>query len=343
MIRDLTPIQHALALAQTRNFARAAEVVHITQPALSRSIASLERDLGVRLFDRLTTGVELTAFGKLLIERGTQLIGDAALIKREIDLLGGLHVGSLSVAAGPYVSESLVGRVAARLLAKHPGLSIRVETMDAHDVVLGVVEARYDVGVASSARVGKEPKLVIEALEPHPVLLVCRPGHPLSGKKNLELAQVLKYPIVSGHMGGDAAQFAQANGASGQFDPQTGEFQPTIQVNSMSLAREIVSQSDAVLPATFGMVRDEIAIGRLARLDVDALPLLVRPCRFYRRGRTPSPAALTFMQILREADAEMTAVENDLMARAMPSKKPRREPLPQSSRTVVKTPRRRSH
>ena len=108
MIRDLTPIQHALALAQTRNFARAAEVVHITQPALSRSIATLERELAVRLFDRLTTGVELTAFGKLLIERGTPLI------KREIDLLGGLQTGSLTVATGPYASESLVGRVASR-------------------------------------------------------------------------------------------------------------------------------------------------------------------------------------------------------------------------------------
>ena len=118
MIRDLTPIQHALALAQTRNFARAAEVVHITQPALSRSIAALERELGVRLFDRLTTGVELTAFGKLLIERGTQLIGDVALIKREIDLLGGLRTGALAVGAGPYTSESLVGRVAARLLGE---------------------------------------------------------------------------------------------------------------------------------------------------------------------------------------------------------------------------------
>jgi DNA-binding transcriptional LysR family regulator len=68
VIRDLTQIQHALALARTRNLARAAEVVRITQPALSRSIAAPERELGARLFDRLRTGVELTAFGKVLVE-----------------------------------------------------------------------------------------------------------------------------------------------------------------------------------------------------------------------------------------------------------------------------------
>ena len=312
MIRDLTPIQHALALARTRNFARAAEVVHITQPALSRSIASLERELGVKLFDRLTTGVELTTFGKLLVERGAQLIGDVALIKREIDLLGGLHTGSLTVAAGPYTSESLVGRVTARLLAKHPGLSVRVESMDARDVVLGVLEARFDVGVASTGRVGKDPKLVIEPLQPHSIHFICRPGHPLSGRKNLALAQALEYPIVSGHLGGDMAQLALASGASGRFDAETGDFQPTIEVNSMSLAREIAQHSDAVLPATLGMMSDEISIGRLVRLDVAPLPVQVRPCQFYRRGRTPSPAALTFMEILRDADAEMATAEKAL-------------------------------
>jgi len=309
MIRDLTPIQHALALAQTRNFARAAEVVHITQPALSRSIATLERELGVKLFDRLTTGVELTSFGKLLIERGTQLIGDVALIKREIDLLGGLHTGSLAVAAGPYTSESLVGLVAARLLAKHPGLSISVETMDARDVVAGVVEARFDVGVASIIQVGKEPKLVVETLESHGIHFVCRPGHPLCGREHLTLTDVLEYPIVAGHMGGEIAQLARVSGALGQFDADTGEFQPAIQVNSMSLAREIVRQSNAVLPATFGMVDDEISMGRLVRLDVDPLPVRVHPSQFYRRGRTPSPAALTFMTILRETDAEIARAE----------------------------------
>jgi DNA-binding transcriptional LysR family regulator len=309
MIRDLTPIQHALALAQTRNFARAAEVVHITQPALSRSIAALERDLGVRLFDRLTTGVELTAFGKLLVERGSQLIGDVALIKREIDLLGGLQTGSLAVAAGPYVSEALVGRVAARLLASHPGLSVTVETMDARDVVQGVLDARFDVGVASSARVAKEPKLVIEALTPHAIYFVCRPGHPLCREKNVTLEQVLKFPIVAGHMGGEAAQFARTSGASGRFDTETLEFQPTIQVNSMSIACAIVASSYAVLPATLGMVKDEVDAGRLWLLDAGPLPIPVRPCHFYRRGRTPSPAASTFMAILRDADAEMAGAE----------------------------------
>lgn len=78
----------------------------------------------------------------------------------------------------------------------------------------------------------------------------------------------------------------------------------------MSLARAIVYQSDAVLPATVAMVEDEIHAGQLVRIEIEPLPVSVRPCQFYRRGRTPSPAALTFMEILREADAKMTATNS---------------------------------
>jgi DNA-binding transcriptional LysR family regulator len=163
---------------------------------------------------------------------------------------------------------------------------------------------------------------VIEALEPHAVHFVCRPGHPLARQKNLELAQLLEYPIVAGYMGGDAAHFAHISGASGHFDADTGDFRPTIQVNSMGLAREIVIHSDALLPATFSMVQEEIDVGRLMLLDAEPVPIPARPCQFYRRGRTPSPAALTFMEILREADAEIAAAESGWVRRSTRRSKP---------------------
>ena len=63
---DMRRLRHALALAEYRNFARAADALHITQPALSRSIQSLEDGLGVRLFDRSPRDVQPTAFGELV-------------------------------------------------------------------------------------------------------------------------------------------------------------------------------------------------------------------------------------------------------------------------------------
>ena len=71
---ELRLLRHALALSQFRNFARAAEALDMAQPTLSRSIAALESGLGVRLFDRGRKGLEPTAFGRVLLERGEALL-----------------------------------------------------------------------------------------------------------------------------------------------------------------------------------------------------------------------------------------------------------------------------
>ena len=80
---DLHLVEHAIALAQHRRYARAAKALHISQPTLSRSIAALEESLGVRLFDRGRGGVEPTVFGRLLLERGAVLLADAAALSGE--------------------------------------------------------------------------------------------------------------------------------------------------------------------------------------------------------------------------------------------------------------------
>ena len=71
MTIDIRLLRQVLALSKHRNFARAAEALHISQPALSRSIAGLEQSLGVQLFDRTSAGVEPTIFGQTSFNRAT--------------------------------------------------------------------------------------------------------------------------------------------------------------------------------------------------------------------------------------------------------------------------------
>ena len=94
---ELRLIQHALALARFRNYARAAQSLHLTQPTMTRSIAALERAVGVRLFDRGPNGVEPTAFGNILLDRGARVNAGEADLRRVILILAGLVSGSLAV------------------------------------------------------------------------------------------------------------------------------------------------------------------------------------------------------------------------------------------------------
>ena len=123
---DLRHLRHALALAQHRHYARAADACHITQPALTRSIQALEVALGVVLFDRGRRGVEPTEFGQLLLQHAAGLDMASRELEREVRLARGLELGSLAIGVGPFAAASLVGPVVARLNQLHPLLQIRV-------------------------------------------------------------------------------------------------------------------------------------------------------------------------------------------------------------------------
>ncbi|MCB1732827.1 MAG: LysR family transcriptional regulator, partial [Halieaceae bacterium] len=98
---------HAMALAKHRNFRLAAEELHISQPALTRSVRALEEALGARLFDRLSTGVEPTPAGEIVLARGRRVLQESDDLRRALaDLLGMVH-GSLVISTGPFPGDAL--------------------------------------------------------------------------------------------------------------------------------------------------------------------------------------------------------------------------------------------
>ena len=308
MSLELRQIAHALALAKFRHYARAAESLHLTQPSLSRSIASLEAALGVRLFDRGRTGVEPTAFGRLVLERGGELVRAESELRREIALTAGLDTGTLTVAAGPYASEVSVARAAAAVISAHPHLRIQLRTIDPVDVIAEVTSRRVDLGVVQlPSRHELTSQLSFEPLQTQPVFLACRPDHPLLAVRDLSLKRALTYPLVSIRFVGVHATAALAGGAMGDYDADAMTFNPAIQVNSLALARQIAQESDALFPGTASMLADEVERGRLAVLGLRLPEMVTNYGLLTLRERTLSPSAQVFVRVLRDVDAELAA------------------------------------
>jgi len=176
---ELRHLRHALALAKHRNFARAAEALHLTQPSLSRSIAALEEELGVLLFDRSKSGIRPTAYGELLLQRGAALLEGEADFRREIQLLAGLEAGTLCIGAGPFPAEISVGTAVARLLRAHPRLRVEVLCADPDEITRRVLAGQFDVGIGNPSAIAETPRLRFEQLPSHRAYLACRPGIPL--------------------------------------------------------------------------------------------------------------------------------------------------------------------
>jgi len=309
---DLRLLHQALILARHRNFARAAEALHLTQPALSRSIASLEAALGERLFDRSRQGVEPTAFGQMLLARAQPLIDDATELERDFRLMRGLQMGELRVGAGAYPAELSVGAAIGRLLGRHPQLRVELATTDLRTLVAELQQRRIDLAVIELSLVEGESAIATEALPEHAALFYCRSGHPLTQHAAPSLDQVLAFPFVGTRLpqrvNPDFLQLARM----GRIDADTGDYLPPVLVASIQLAKQVVLHSDAVGAAPLALLAGDMRAGRLLPLPLRAEWLHTRYGFAYLRERQLSPAAQAFMVELRAVEAGMVALAGSL-------------------------------
>jgi DNA-binding transcriptional LysR family regulator len=310
MIIELRLIRHALALGQHGNFARAAEALHLTQPSLSRSIAALEQQLGVPLFDRTRQGVLPTAFGRVLLERGEAMLGREADLRREIGLLAALQTGTLIVSVGPYVGEGQLARAIAQVAAVHPRLQIECRSVHPNEVVRHVLAEQADLGISNIAGLDREERLATDPLPAQRIYLACRPGHPLTKESDPSLARALQFPVVTTRLRGEQAALALRQGGVTTAQDAYGEdYTPQVLVNSIAMARLVAQQSDMVVPGTAEMLADDVAAGRLVRLSCHAPAMRTNNGLLYLRERTLAPAARVFIQALKEVAADAPALQ----------------------------------
>jgi DNA-binding transcriptional LysR family regulator len=299
-------IEQATVLGELGNFAKAAERLGISQPTLSRNIAALEEDLGLRLFDRGRGGAALTVFGRVLTVRGARVLGEASALRAELLAVAGLDTGLLQVVAGPYATEDPVAQAVSRLMTERPGLRIRVSVVDPDGVQGAVLAGDHELGFGGRECLPQHDQLTLEMLRPRRLLLACRPAHPLL-RLRPSLAQVLSFPLVTTLLKGSAAATAAAGDAAGVLDSARRAFSPAIEVNSFDAARRIARSSDALFPATPTMLAADLAVEQLATLEFDAPSLRFHPAIVRLRDRTLSPAAHRLLQIVRTIEAELAS------------------------------------
>jgi DNA-binding transcriptional LysR family regulator len=316
---DLHLLSHAIALAKHGTYARAAEALHVSQPTLSRQIASLEAALGVRLFDRGRKGVSPTAFGRLLLHRASLLVLEAADFERDIELLQELKVGELRVGSGVYPAELSVGTAVGRLAARHPGLRVNVTTGDWRDAIAAVLSGDSDIAVVELSVLEGDKRLNIELLPPHDAVFYCRPGHPLLSERDLTLERIFDFPFAGPKLAPRVAAMLSRALRRPTVEEGTGDFLPSIKVDTVGLAKDAVAASNAfgVAPAT--AITDSVALGRL-------VPLALRPQWLHTgygfawlKNRSLSPAARAFIVEMTAVEAQLANSEKRLLKAISPS------------------------
>jgi DNA-binding transcriptional LysR family regulator len=312
----LRQLAHAKALADRRNFRLAARALHISQPALTRSIKALEDALGVPLFDRLPGGVEPTKFGEVFLRKAQAILLQHEDLVRDMQLLTGLEKGTLRVSAGPYPGDLLVPGVAAVLASKHPALTCRLRHGSWREVTAQVLARESDLGIAEISEAARDERLRTEAVGRHSFFFYCRTGHPLLKQRTVTLPRIAAFPWVATRLPTRVVSvLGKLAGRAGAIDPATGTFVPAWEVEVVGTAKRIVAGSDAVGGALITQVEREVEEGALAVLPYHADWLRLNYGFIYLRDRTVSPAARAFMTEFRRLDAELAAHEVVLQRR----------------------------
>lgn len=296
-------LRHVLALAAHGHFGRAAAELRLTQPALSKSIQAFEAELGVQLFHRQRSGVALTAFGRLLVEQGAKLARAEDELLRELKLMAGLEIGTLSVGLGPYPSVISGYEAAGRLAAMYPRLRLQLHVAGWDDITRGIAEGRYDLGVADLCAAHRDPQFQTEALGSHWGHFFCRPGHPLLGRGSVSIEQLAAYPWIATRFPREsAAQLPAKLGAAGHLDPASGDFIPAVLIDVPMQLPELLAHGDALALCSPATLERELADGRIAIVPSRG----VRSQRGYGfihlKGRSLGPAGMAFMAQLRAVE-----------------------------------------
>lgn len=183
-----------VALAETRNFTRAAARSHLSQPAFSALIRSLESALGARLFDRTTRTVELTAEGSLFLDGALRLLRDAEVTVADL----GDHVarrrGRVSLAALPALAAGWLPQVLAQFHTQYPHIELDVADALSEECVERVRAGRADFALAAVR--ASAPELLTQAFCSDRFHVICRSDHAFAGKRRITLADLPGQPFV---------------------------------------------------------------------------------------------------------------------------------------------------
>ncbi len=170
------------AVARRESYSRAAEDLHISQPAVSKHVLDLEEELGIKLFHRLGRRIVLTEAGRLMTEYAERIFVLADEARRALEELQGLERGRLHLGASSTPGNYLLPWALAAFRNRYPRLETSLDIMASHDVVDRVVRQELDlgfVGATFAADLHVQPYLEDE------LVLILRPGHPLASVRTI--------------------------------------------------------------------------------------------------------------------------------------------------------------
>lgn len=177
---EIRQLQYAIQIAAERNFSRAAEKLHIAQPSLSQQLSKLEKELGVLLFQRNTSSVELTHAGEVFVRAAQQILHDVDLLRQEMSDISQLRSGKVIVGSMPITGSHLLPHVLPAFKQSYP--SIEITLLEDSSLALEKLTAEGKTDLSLLSLPLQEASLAYEVIGEEMIDLAVPPNHPLANR-----------------------------------------------------------------------------------------------------------------------------------------------------------------
>jgi len=288
----LSQLEALVETARQRNLSRAAETLHVTQPALTARLHGLEAELGTSLFTRGRRGMALTDAGRAFLpyaERALAAVQDGSSMLTELRRGG---TGELVLGAAPAVSTYVLPKLLVRFTQRHPRVRLSVRTGHSEEILEMALRREIDLGLVRELR---HPDIESRSLYEDELVLVAQATHPLAERGSMDLAAMSDVRLILFDRTSSYYDLTNAYFRAAGVSPSG-----VMELDNIDAAKQMVGQGlgIALLPHT--AVADELADGRLRAIAIrGSQPIRRRIVAIRRRdvGVVAGPTA-AFLEIL---------------------------------------------
>ncbi|MBP6809550.1 MAG: LysR family transcriptional regulator [Chromatiaceae bacterium] len=261
-------------VARLLSFTKAAETLHMTQPAVTFQIRQLEDHFNTRLFDRTHNRISLTAAGEQVLRFADRIFEIYAEMENSIRDLTGEISGALTIGASTTIAEYMLPTLLGDFKEKYPEVTIHLKVANSDGIVSLVESNAIDLGVVESSVANKN--LVVEVCKRDHLMGIVPPGHPLAKETSVKFARLLEYPFICREEG------SGTRGVIGEYLDQLpeceGALKVTMELGSPEAVKGAVEAGMGVSVVSRATIQKELRLGTLVALELD--PPLERPFSF---------------------------------------------------------------
>jgi DNA-binding transcriptional LysR family regulator len=285
--------------ARHLSFSRAAEELHLTQPAVSTQIKLLQQHAGLKLFEQLGKKVYLTPAGAEMLRYSRAIIELFRQAGEAMATRQGVSGGTLNVAvisAGDYFFPQLLAEFA----RSAPGVKLNLGVFNRQQLLQQLGDNLTDLAVM--VRPPRELDTVNEPFAPHPYVIVARPDHPLARRRRIAIGTLLAEPFITRERGSDTW-----NSMEDGFGAQLAKLSIAMEIRSTETIKQAVIAGLGISFLSAHTIGHELQRRQLAVLDVVGFPLQMQWYVVHLRQKVLAPVAMAFKVFLLERGARLIA------------------------------------